>query len=241
MTAERYRDARGRALRRAAAAARARRSGGAVAGAGQRLHRHDRQRSRAVDARAQARSQAERRALPLRRGRARHDAAAALHGGRRDGPAVAGAVRRADRRPTPPGCSACTRARGRSRSAPTPTSSSGRRASGGLCATPTCFRAPRHSVYAGRELRAWPQATIRRGELVFESGKMLGAARQRPSRSAEARPWPPSHGCPSVNAGRRFDAPLQRGRADRPTGGPGAGIRWSRTGTVFPDTPDVRQ
>ena len=30
-----------------------------------------------------------------------------------------------------------------------------------------------HSVYAGRELRAWPQATLRRGELVFESGKML--------------------------------------------------------------------
>ena len=30
-----------------------------------------------------------------------------------------------------------------------------------------------HSVYAGRELRAWPHATLRRGELVFESGKML--------------------------------------------------------------------
>jgi dihydropyrimidinase len=30
-----------------------------------------------------------------------------------------------------------------------------------------------HSVYAGRELRAWPQATLRRGELVYESGKML--------------------------------------------------------------------
>ena len=57
------------------------------------------------------------------RGRARHDAAAALHGGRRDRTAVAGALRRADRRPTPPACSACTRARGRSPSAPTPTSS----------------------------------------------------------------------------------------------------------------------
>ncbi|HMF39447.1 MAG TPA: amidohydrolase family protein [Polyangia bacterium] len=31
-----------------------------------------------------------------------------------------------------------------------------------------------HSVYAGRELRAWPYATLRRGELVFENGKMLG-------------------------------------------------------------------
>ncbi|HXU01596.1 MAG TPA: amidohydrolase family protein, partial [Polyangia bacterium] len=31
-----------------------------------------------------------------------------------------------------------------------------------------------HSVYTGRELRAWPHATIRRGELVFESGKVLG-------------------------------------------------------------------
>jgi len=26
-----------------------------------------------------------------------------------------------------------------------------------------------HSVYAGLELRAWPHATLRRGELVFES------------------------------------------------------------------------
>jgi dihydropyrimidinase len=33
-----------------------------------------------------------------------------------------------------------------------------------------------HSVYAGRELRAWPQATIRRGELVFENGKVLAPA-----------------------------------------------------------------
>ena len=31
-----------------------------------------------------------------------------------------------------------------------------------------------HSVYAGRELRAWPQSTLRRGELVFDSGKVLG-------------------------------------------------------------------
>jgi dihydropyrimidinase len=31
-----------------------------------------------------------------------------------------------------------------------------------------------HSVYAGRELRAWPVATLRRGEVVFENGKVLG-------------------------------------------------------------------
>jgi dihydropyrimidinase len=38
------------------------------------------------------------------------------------------------------------------------------------------FSRARHSVYAGRELRAWPHATIRRGELVFENGKILGQA-----------------------------------------------------------------
>ena len=36
------------------------------------------------------------------------------------------------------------------------------------------FSLARHSVYAGRELRAWPHATLRRGELVFENGKVLG-------------------------------------------------------------------
>jgi dihydropyrimidinase len=36
------------------------------------------------------------------------------------------------------------------------------------------FSRARHSVYAGRELRAWPQATLRRGELVYENGKILG-------------------------------------------------------------------
>lgn len=32
-----------------------------------------------------------------------------------------------------------------------------------------------HSVYAGRELFGWPRATIRRGVLVFEEGRILGA------------------------------------------------------------------
>jgi dihydropyrimidinase len=36
------------------------------------------------------------------------------------------------------------------------------------------FSRARHSVYAGRELRAWPHATLRRGEMVYENGKMLG-------------------------------------------------------------------
>jgi dihydropyrimidinase len=47
-----------------------------------------------------------------------------------------------------------------------------------------------HTVYAGRELRAWPHATIRRGELVFEAGKILGQPGSgRPiSRGATAAP-----------------------------------------------------
>jgi dihydropyrimidinase len=33
-----------------------------------------------------------------------------------------------------------------------------------------------HSVYAGRELTAWPRTTIRRGEIVFDDGRILGQA-----------------------------------------------------------------
>jgi len=36
------------------------------------------------------------------------------------------------------------------------------------------FTRAAHTVYAGRELRAWPHITIRRGEVVFETGKILG-------------------------------------------------------------------
>ena len=75
------------------------------------------------------------------RRRARHHAAAALHGGRRDRPAVAGAVRGADvdqRRPAVRHVSAQGNDRGRVRRRHR---RSGRRASGGRCATPTCFRA----------------------------------------------------------------------------------------------------
>lgn len=32
-----------------------------------------------------------------------------------------------------------------------------------------------HSVYRGRELTAWPRVTVRRGEIVFEDGEVLGA------------------------------------------------------------------
>jgi len=31
-----------------------------------------------------------------------------------------------------------------------------------------------HTVYAGRELRAWPHLTIRRGEIAFEAGRIVG-------------------------------------------------------------------
>jgi dihydropyrimidinase len=31
-----------------------------------------------------------------------------------------------------------------------------------------------HTVYAGRELTAWPRTTIRRGEVVFDGGKIIG-------------------------------------------------------------------
>jgi dihydropyrimidinase len=33
-----------------------------------------------------------------------------------------------------------------------------------------------HSVYEGRELAGWPRTTIRRGEIVFDQGKVLGKA-----------------------------------------------------------------
>jgi len=36
------------------------------------------------------------------------------------------------------------------------------------------FSRAAHTVYAGRELRAWPRLTIRRGEVVFEEGRILG-------------------------------------------------------------------
>jgi dihydropyrimidinase len=52
-----------------------------------------------------------------------------------------------------------------------------------------------HSVYRGRELTAWPRVTVRRGEIVFEDGKVLGApgsgqivARGRSERPAPAGP-----------------------------------------------------
>lgn len=36
------------------------------------------------------------------------------------------------------------------------------------------FSRAAHTVYAGRELRAWPRTTIRRGEVVFDGGRILG-------------------------------------------------------------------
>lgn len=37
------------------------------------------------------------------------------------------------------------------------------------------FSRAAHTVYAGRELRGWPRTTIRRGEVVFDRGKIAGA------------------------------------------------------------------
>ncbi|HXJ22095.1 MAG TPA: amidohydrolase family protein [Polyangia bacterium] len=38
------------------------------------------------------------------------------------------------------------------------------------------FSRAAHTVYAGRELQAWPRTTIRRGEVVFDQGRILGRA-----------------------------------------------------------------
>jgi dihydropyrimidinase len=38
------------------------------------------------------------------------------------------------------------------------------------------FSRAAHTVYKGRELAGWPRTTIRRGEIVFEDGKILGKA-----------------------------------------------------------------
>ena len=50
-----------------------------------------------------------------------------------------------------------------------------------------------HTVYAGRELTAWPLTTIRRGEVVFERGRIIGPAGSgRPiPRGRSAPPLPP--------------------------------------------------
>jgi dihydropyrimidinase len=55
------------------------------------------------------------------------------------------------------------------------------------------FSRARHSVYAGFELCAWPRTTIRRGEVVFDRGKILGrpgTGRVVP-RGPSAAPLPP--------------------------------------------------
>jgi dihydropyrimidinase len=50
-----------------------------------------------------------------------------------------------------------------------------------------------HTVYAGRELTAWPRTTIRRGEVVFDGGRVIGRAGSgRPApRHGTAPPLPP--------------------------------------------------
>jgi dihydropyrimidinase len=53
-----------------------------------------------------------------------------------------------------------------------------------------------HTVYAGRELSAWPRTTIRRGEVVFDGGRVLGRAGSgRPApREGTTSPLPPARG-----------------------------------------------
>ena len=50
-----------------------------------------------------------------------------------------------------------------------------------------------HTVYAGRELTAWPRTTIRRGEVVFDGGRVVGhAGSGRPvPRRGTTPPLPP--------------------------------------------------
>jgi dihydropyrimidinase len=54
------------------------------------------------------------------------------------------------------------------------------------------FSRARHSVYRGRALSAWPAATVRRGEVVFEDGKIVGApgSGRAVARGRSERPLP---------------------------------------------------
>jgi len=70
-----------------------------------------------------------------------------------------------------------------------------------------------HSVYAGRELRGWPHATIRRGELVFEDGRVLASP-------GSGRALERGRTIPPVSDGA---APARQWSSDtRDAGGPGA-------------------
>jgi dihydropyrimidinase len=53
-----------------------------------------------------------------------------------------------------------------------------------------------HTVYAGWELSAWPRTTIRRGEVVFDDGRVLG-------RAGSGRPAPRQGTLPALPAPRR--------------------------------------
>jgi dihydropyrimidinase len=53
-----------------------------------------------------------------------------------------------------------------------------------------------HTVYAGRELTAWPRTTIRRGEVVFDGGRVLG-------RPGSGRPTPRQGTAPPLPSPQR--------------------------------------
>ena len=65
-----------------------------------------------------------------------------------------------------------------------------------------------HSVYAGFELTGWPRTTIRRGEVVFDGGRILGRAGQR------------VRGSPAARARRRCRTRRQPPSAPEPRTGP---------------------
>ena len=92
------------------------------------------------------------------------------------------------------------------------------------------FSRARHSVYAGRELRAWPHATIRRGEVVFENGKVLGQPGSgRPiRRGAHTAPPPAARADGTAAVSRRAWSWPRAGRIG-PPGGP-VGIHWRGQG-----------
>ena len=205
------------------------------------------QRPRTVDARAEARSQAGRGALPVRGRRARHHVAAALHGGRRDRPAVAGAVRRADvdqRRPAVRHVSAQGNDRGRVRRRHRHLGDA--RAAGGARQRPVFPRASQR-LCGPRAPRLAPRHHPARRAGVRER-QGAGAGGQRPSDRAGRHGAASNEGAASNDgAASNQDAASKKAAArrrrrsefaspagrDRPTEWPG----WytlARTGTVSP-------
>jgi dihydropyrimidinase len=59
-----------------------------------------------------------------------------------------------------------------------------------------------HSVYEGQQLSAWPRLTIRRGDIVFEDGRVLATRGSgRVLRRNRTEPLPPPPPAPPPGAG----------------------------------------